>query len=58
MKPMTHPRRNLSKKPGVQPVITVVMVKVIVESRARVMKVAVSKVEYFLFTNEVTYMKH
>ncbi len=49
--PTTHPRRNLSKKPAVQPVIIVVIVKVIVESNAKVMKSAVSTVEYFLLIN-------
>ena len=54
MNPIIHPRRNLSKKPGVQPVIIVVMVKVIVESNANVMKKAVSNVECLLFINAVS----
>lgn len=49
--PIIHPIRNLSKKPGVQPVIIVVMVKVIVESNAKVMKNAISNVEYLLLIN-------
>jgi hypothetical protein len=55
--PIVHPIRKPCKKNVVQPIIIVVIVKVIVESRAKVMKVAVSKVEYFLFTNEATFMK-
>jgi hypothetical protein len=49
--PIVHPIRNLSKKPGVKPVIIRVMVKVIAESNAKVIKNARSNVEYLLLTN-------
>ncbi|HJW97541.1 MAG TPA: hypothetical protein VJ529_00305, partial [Candidatus Bathyarchaeia archaeon] len=53
--PMTHPPRNLWRKPEVHPVIIVVIVKVIVESIANVMKNAVNKVEYLLFAFTIGY---
>jgi len=53
MNPTAHPPRNLCRKPVVQPVIIVVIVKVIVESRANVMKMALSNVEYLLFINAI-----
>ena len=49
IKPITQPLRNLGKNPSVHPVFIVVIVKVIVVSRAKVIKNATNKPEYFLF---------
>jgi hypothetical protein len=46
--PIAHPLRNLCTKPEAQPVIMVVIAKVIVESIASVMKIALSNVAYLL----------
>lgn len=43
--PMIHPPKNLWRKPEVNPVIIAVIVKVMVVSKANVMKNAVNKAE-------------
>jgi len=51
--PIAHPPRNLCRNPGSHPVVMVVIVNVIVESRASVMKIAINNVEYLGFTFKV-----
>ena len=48
-KPITQPFRNLLINASVHPMFIVVIVKVIVVSKAKVIKKANNKPEYFLF---------
>ena len=52
-KPIIHPFMKVERNLGVQPILIVVIVKVMVVSNARVIKNAINSPEYFLSTFKI-----